>query len=125
MRYLSALLALSIILAAAFAGPAHAEGTKYESFNRRDPFVPLVGGERPANSGLENISSVGDIRLEGIAIGAKDKTRAILNGEIVKENDKIGQLEIKKIRKKEVIILFAGAEHTLTLPEEGGDSGGK
>jgi hypothetical protein len=125
MRYLTALPTLFIAAMAVFAGPLHAEGHKYESFSKRDPFVPLVGGERQVSSGLDNISSIGDIRLEGIAIGAKGNTRAILNGEIVKENDKIGQLEIKKITKKEVIILFAGAEHTLALPEEGGDGGGK
>lgn len=112
-----------IIGIAAFFG--HCDDVKYESFGRRDPFVPLVGSERPAYSGLENITSADDVKLEGIAISSGGKPKAILNGEIVKENQKIGQLEIKKIARKEVVILFSGTEHILALPEEGGNRGGK
>ena len=116
-------LCLAIVSAAGVFG--HCEAHKYDPAGRRDPFVPLAGPDRPVASGLENIASVDDIRLEGIAISPKGKSRAILNGEMVKENDRIGNIEIKKIEKKQVIITFGGVERTLTLFEEGGNSGGK
>jgi len=106
-------------------GVTHSEAHKYDPAGRRDPFVPLVGAERPASSGLENISSIEDVKLEGIALSPRGKSRAILNGEMVKENERIGNLEIKKITKNEVIISFGGAVRTLTLSEEGGVTGGK
>jgi hypothetical protein len=119
-------LGLGICIGILFmASTTRSDAFKYDGAGRRDPFVPLVGAERPVNAGLENITSVDDIKLEGIALSPQGKSRAILNGEMVKENDRIGGLEIKKIKKKGVIIIFGGTEHTLTLSEEGGNPGGK
>ena len=125
MRHITYFVAVFLVLISMAASFGYCESHKYESAGRRDPFVPLVGAERPVSSGLENITSVDDIKLEGIAISPKGKSRAILNGEMVKENDRIGNLEIKKITKKEVVITFGGVERTLTLFEEEGNPGGK
>jgi len=93
----------------------------YESKGKRDPFVPLVGQDRGNRSaGLGGIVSVNDVLLEGIAIGSSGKNIAILNGQIVKEKDKFGLLQIKKIRKKTVEISIDGKVHTLSLQEEKG-----
>ncbi len=120
----SLILAVTIILLSTV--PASAiDAFKYDASGRRDPFIPLVGNEKPANTGLEDISSLEDVKLEGIALGPKGRNRAIINGEMVKEGDKFGILEIKKITKKEVNILLGGAEHKLSLSEEGGELGRK
>lgn len=124
MKHIAIYITL-FIAAILFAIAAHSDGFKYDPSGRRDPFVPLVGAEKPVNAGLENIGAVEDIKLEGIAISPKGKSRAILNGEMVKENDRFGNLTVKKIEKKRVIIIFSGTEHILALPEEGGITGEK
>jgi hypothetical protein len=96
-------------------------GSAYESNGKRDPFIPLVGqekGDRPGS--LEEITSIEDIILEGIAMGPAGKNIAILNGQLVKEKDKIGLIEIRKISKKTVELSIDGIVHTLSLREEEG-----
>jgi len=93
---------------------------KYEAKGRRDPFVPLVGKEISSVASLMTISSIEDLKLEGIATGAKGKNVAIMNGEMVKERDRFGELVIKKITKKSVTVSITGAEYIVELPEEGG-----
>jgi len=93
----------------------------YESKGKRDPFVPLVGQDKGnRSSGLEGIVSANDILLEGIATGPLGKNIAILNGQMVKERDKFGLLQIKKISKKTVELSIDGKVHTLSLQEEKG-----
>ena len=82
---------------------------------------PLIGQDKGGRSGgLEGITSVQDVLLEGIAIGPSGKNIAILNGQMVKEKDKFGLLQIKKISKKTVELLIDGQVHTLNLQEEKG-----
>ena len=97
------------------------EGFKYESSGKRDPFVPLVGGSRPTVVKLEDVTSADDVKVEGIAIGAQGKKVAILNAEVLKEGDKVGEVELIKVEKKFVTILIGGKSYNLYLPgEEGG-----
>ena len=97
------------------------DGFKYESRGKRDPFVPLVGGSRPAVIKLEDVTSADDVKVEGIAIGAQGKKAAILNGEVLKENDKVGEVELKKIDRKSIVVVIGGKSYNLYLPgEEGG-----
>jgi hypothetical protein len=98
---------------------------RYDSRGKRDPFVPLIGMDRPAVTKLEDIASIDDIRLEGIASGG-GKTVAILNGEALKEGDRAGDVELKKIGKKQVTILIGGKPYDVYLPgEEGGSKSGR
>ncbi len=92
---------------------------QYDARGRRDPLVPLIGKDKPSILKLENVTSVEDARLEGIADGAMGKI-AILNGELVKENDKFGEVVIKKIANRSVTITIEGKLYTIALPEEGG-----
>ncbi|MCM8761381.1 MAG: hypothetical protein NC938_01915 [Candidatus Omnitrophica bacterium] len=112
--------AVSIILLVMIVPLGHCENFQYESHGKRDPFVPLVGVDRPAAGRLEEITSVADIRLEGIATGAGKSMVAILNGEVVKEGDKFGDIEIKKITGRKVSILFGGKPYEMSLTEEEG-----
>ena len=122
--YLSAVVFILIIFSA--APLVTAEDFQYESRGKRDPFVPLVGMDRPTVTSLEDITSADDIKLEGIAAGADGKQMAIMNGEVLKENDKVGEIELKKIGKKSITILIGGKAYEIYLPgEEGGVKGGK
>ena len=93
----------------------------YDSAEERDPFVPLTVKEtnvRP--SSLEEMVDVEDLILEGIAISPSGKSAAILNGRMVKENDRIGAIRIKKISKKAVELSINGKDYSLSLPKEEG-----
>ena len=110
-----------IIIVAAGCGYWAIAGFGYESSGKRDPFIPLIGqekGDRPSK--LEDIALIEDVLLEGIAIGPSGKNIAILNGRMVKEKDKIGLLEIKKIYKKTVEFSIDGKDYTLSLQDEKG-----
>ena len=116
MKFMIVMTAISVILEPL----AHCEGFKYESHGRRDPFVSLVGPEKSTITKLEDITSIDDINLEGIAIGAKGHRIAIINGEMLKERDKVGDIELKAIGKKAVRISIGDKEYKVNLPEEGG-----
>ena len=110
---------LFVTLIAAFAS---AEQFEYNARGKRDPFVPLVGAEKPAVTKLSDITSVEDMRLEGIAGGAKGEMVAMINGEMIKVNDRIGDIVVKSITKAGVTLTVGGKEYQLKLPEEGGQS---
>jgi len=99
---------------------AGADNFEYNSHGRRDPFVSLVGPEKPVAAKLADITSAEDIRLEGIVSGAKGEMAAMMNGEMIKVNDKIGYIVVKSITKAGVILTVGGKEYELKLPEEGG-----
>jgi len=99
-----------------------AEEFRYQSRGKRDPFVPLIGQEKAAGIvvALSEVMSIDDIRLEGIAAQTSGNRSAIINGELVKENFKAGEVEIRKITKNSVSLTISGKEYTINLPEEGG-----
>lgn len=118
-RLLASLVAFAILTISAQC--VLCDGFKYESRGKRDPFVPLVGGSRPIVMKLEDATSADDVKVEGIAIGAQGKKVAILNAEVLKEGDKVGEVELVRVEKKFVTISIGGKSYNLYLPgEEGG-----
>ena len=93
---------------------------KYESHGRRDPFVPLVGQEKPSFVKLEDITSAEDLKLEGIASGSGTKMIAFLSGELVKEGQRFGDIMIDRITRKTVVVSINGKSFTLNLLEQEG-----
>lgn len=119
----SSLWILIGFLAAMFMSCA-IEGQNYESRGRRDPFVPLIGVNRPAIIKLEDVTSIDDIKLEGIAFGAMGKRSAMLNGEVLRENDVVGDIKIEAIRANSVGISLDGKAYELYFKgQEGGSKG--
>lgn len=106
----------------------HSEGRvpAYDPHGKRDPFLPLIGqGKTSTAAALEDVATVDDLRLEGIASDSKGKRMAILNGELVKQGEKVGIVEIVSVEEKSVKILLGDKEFTIKLSEEeGGVSGG-
>lgn len=114
---------VALIIAVAAVLPYLLSGSAfgYDPEGKRDPFVPLIGQEKKIRpSGLEEMVAVEDLILEGIAISPSGKNIAILNGRIVKEKDKIGVIQIKKISKKIVELSIDGKDYSLSLREEDG-----
>jgi len=113
--------AVVLIALAVIAAPCvMAEGLKYDSHGRRDPFVPLVGQERSSTIKLKDATSIEDIVLEGIAMKGRGKRAAILNGEVLVKNEKVGDVYVKEISEKAVTILISGKTFSISLPEDGG-----
>ncbi len=99
-------------------GDARGEGTfAYNSKGKRDPFMPLLGHERQAGS-PEDISTIDDVKLEGIAVQSEGKRIAIINGIVAKEGDKIGALQVNKISPKKVQVVIDGRDYELALAEK-------
>ena len=97
----------------------------YSAKGKRDPFVSLIGQEKNKIISLEGITSIDELTLEGIAIGAGGKQVAILNGQMVKDNDKFGSLVVKKISRKSVLVSIDGKDYSLNIQEQEGSKGGK
>jgi len=100
--------------------PAFAEDAQifaYDDHGRRDPFWPLVspGG---AIINYETDLMISDMILEGIIIGADNKNLAIINGVVVKSQDKIGLFTIKSVEKDSVVLQKEEEEFTLKLKKE-------
>jgi len=96
-----------------------AETFRYDPHGKRDPFIPLIGQDRPSASvAFSEIASRDDVRLEGIAMRESGMRTAIINGEIVKEGFKAGEVEVRKINKDSVVISISGKEYTVKLYEE-------
>lgn len=101
------------------------ESYRYESRGKRDPFVPLIGTDKPSVVRLEDVTSIEEIILEGIASEAKGRRAAMINGRILKKDDKVGDVEIKKIGERTVTLLISGKRCDIELSEKGGQKGGR
>jgi len=112
-----------LLLVAAAEGSSflsNARAFQYESKGKRDPFVSLVGSEKPTAARLEDVTSIEDMKLDGIALGAKGEAAAIINGELIKVGYKAGDIEVKSITRTAVTLSIGGKTYELKLPEEGG-----
>ncbi len=107
-------------VAALLASDCRCEAFRYDSKGKRDPFFPLAGVARSNVVGLEGIVSITDVRLEGISTGPGGRRTAFMNGKSIKEGDRVGAVEIKKIEQNAVRLTISGAEYSISLPKEGG-----
>lgn len=114
---------IGIIIASSLRD-VESQGHQYEPRGKRDPFVPLIGqGKASAMVGLEDVASISDVKLEGIAVNAKGKRVAVLNGELLKEGDGRGIIKVLKITTKSATLIVGGKEYNIMLSgEEGGTS---
>lgn len=109
---------MALIVSACFSG---AEEFRYDPHGKRDPMVPLLGQDKPGGLvSFADIASVDDVKLEGIAGVASGNRMAIINGELIKKGFRSGEVEVVDIAKNHVVLKISGQEHTINLPEEGG-----
>lgn len=95
---------------------------KYESGDKRDPFIPLIISQRRVALGLEAVETIEDVKFEGVIFDPVGKSMAVLNGEIVKEGDKAHNVEIVKIYEGAITLRIYEKVHTINLIEEGGEA---
>lgn len=96
---------------------AWAETFTYNDHGKRDPFWRLVTREGMIVN-YDKELSVGDMFLEGIIFDPSGKSLAIINGSVVKKNDKIGLYIVTQIEKTKVLLSRGQDRFTLDLKKE-------
>ena len=110
---------LAILTVLLIAGSAMAEEDFiYNAKGKRDPFVPLVSKDGAYASDAYGISGIQDIRLEGIVWDEAQGSIAIINGEIVKEGQKIGAIEVLRVERDAVVFNIDGKATRLELAND-------
>ncbi|MGD2279418.1 MAG: hypothetical protein PVH45_04930 [Candidatus Omnitrophota bacterium] len=100
-KYFLCLLVFVFLASACAVGFAF----QYEPLGRRDPFVPLVGVTKSTSvSGARGILTIEDVSLQGIVMGADGKKGVIINGEIIREGERVDRLFIESIGNNIVTI---------------------
>jgi hypothetical protein len=111
---------LTIAALVVLAQAAYCESFRYNPHGKRDPFISLIVTNKPAIPRLSDVISIDDIRLQGIATGARGERSVVINGELMRKNQKIGEVLVKEITSKNVTITVGADTFCLSLPEEGG-----
>ncbi len=109
------ILGLAVINLPGISGAA----CEYKSYGRRDPFVPLVGvSGTAAMGGLHNIISVEDVSFHGTVIDADGKKAAVINGEILRQGDRVHSVLLESVGENEITIMINDKKHRLKLYED-------
>ena len=115
-RAFSAIFFVSLL---ASSTVSFAEEVRYDSGNRRDPFIPLVGPEGI----VKQVFNPSGLNVEGIIFDPLHGSLALVNGEFYREKDKVGQATLVGIYKDHVVLQQEEERKTLWLRED--DNGGK
>ncbi len=91
---------------------------KYDAKGKRDPFIALVTPDGRLLK-WEKEEGASGISLEGIIYDEHGLSYAIVNGEVVRVSDKIGDYQVLKIEKNKVIFIKNGQITEVELKEEG------
>lgn len=125
MKKLFLMIAVFILMVAVPAYPADKKGVaaveknefKYDDHDKRDPFWKLIGSRGMIVSYDQDIQ-VAEMVLEGVMAEPEGGSVAIINGNIVKPNDKVGHYIIKEINVNTVILEKGKEIYTLKLKKE-------
>jgi len=109
---------LSIVLLCSVSGLAGGADFAYDSKGKRNPFIALVTPEgRIIN--LDATESATGMTIEGIVHDESGLSYAIINGDIVKVGDEVGEYSVLKIENDKVILIKEGETYELTIKKEG------
>ncbi|HNV24005.1 MAG TPA: hypothetical protein PKH98_03860, partial [Candidatus Omnitrophota bacterium] len=84
----------------------------YDDHNKRDPFWSLVS-EDGIIINYDDDLILSDLRLEGVIVDDAGNNLAIINGQILKNQDRIGQFLIMRIERDHVVFEKNGQPFTL------------
>lgn len=110
------MILISIFMIFFFCSIGFAAG--YESFGRRDPFVPLIGVPGAEHKGIWDVLTIEDVMIQGITVDPDGARKVFINGESMKEGDKKGLLLVESIGNNVVKIKLDEEYHELKLYEE-------
>ncbi|MFH1645654.1 MAG: hypothetical protein ABIB11_04455 [Candidatus Omnitrophota bacterium] len=89
----------------------------YDSTGLRDPFVSLINKEGVLKAGYQKVSSIEGLFLQGIIYDPAGVSVAIFNDLMLREDEKIGNVLIKKIEPDMIVVEFDGKEYVLKPKE--------
>jgi type II secretory pathway component PulC len=89
----------------------------YDSQGSRDPFMPLLTKDGRPVTVYGSISSIGDVVIEGILFDPRGESFVVINDIILKQEDSISGVTVKKIEKNSVVLSFKGEDHTFKIKE--------
>jgi len=92
---------------------------KYDSKGKRNPFQSLVTKDGRILPGAKAVNETGDIELEGIIWDPNGKSVAIINKKLVKEQERILNMQVLKIKKDSVIVQKEGKVMVINLKKGG------
>lgn len=113
------LIAVLIVLASLNIAAANdtSESFSYDDKGKRDPFWALVS----STGMIMNYDSdflITDLALEGIMAGEDGKNFAIINGQILKAEDTIGQFLVERIDDDRIVLRKGKQKFELKLKKE-------
>lgn len=121
MKFAFCVVMIALLVWGLGAVCAEDEPFVYDSKGKKDPFVPLVTEEGRYLFRENAPTSVGDIALEGIIWDSKGESFAIVNDVIMKEGDRIGNIQVLKVEPAKVTFLRGNDEFTIELINEEGE----
>lgn len=109
----------SIIISLIFIGLIFAaDEFIYNSKGKRDPFIPLVTSDgRFLKLDKEEEAPAG-LLVEGIIYDKQGLSYAIVNGEVVKIGDNVGEYQVLKIEAEKVIFVKEGEPIEVEIKKE-------
>ncbi|MEI6631202.1 MAG: hypothetical protein WCL25_01135 [bacterium] len=94
------------------------EQFKYDAGSRRDPFIPLVTPDgRLINLDAEKESKA-SLSIEGIIYDKNGVSYAVVNGNVVKIGDFVGDCQVLKIETNKVTFIKQGETQEILLKKE-------
>ena len=94
----------------------------YDPDGRRDPFMPLVNREglffEPVVKKENPHQAETELYLEGIVYEPQGGSCAVINSEIVKAGDKIGDYQVLEVQRQQVVLVRGGEVLNLELRKE-------
>ncbi|MBU1045168.1 MAG: hypothetical protein KJ915_12315 [Candidatus Omnitrophica bacterium] len=97
----------------------------YKDKETRDPFISLVTIDGRILPGAREITESTNIELGGVIWDPTGKSLAIINGKPVKEQQRIMNFQVLKIKKDSVLLQKEGKVIVLYLKKGGGDKNGE
>jgi hypothetical protein len=115
-KFLLAILNLLIIVSISDA--QEIKKFQYDDHGKRDPFLSLVS---PSGTILnyDNDIEMSDLSLQGVMAGADGQNIAIVNGKVLKINDKIGEFVVDEINPDNILLRKGEQELILKLKKGG------
>jgi len=120
MKEFSIIISFLLVIGMATFARADRKDFTYDDHGKRDPFWPLVS---PAGTFIsyESDLTISDMILEGISSDATGSYIAIINGTVVRTNDKIGLFKVAQITSDQVILVQDKEKFILNLTKGGGE----
>lgn len=99
---------------------AAADGLAYDARGKRNPFIPLVTPDgHYLKLDVEETTDEPGLKLEGIIYDKSGISYAVVDGQVVKPGDKVGEYKVLMIEERKVIFMRDGQQKIIELKKEG------